>query len=75
MDEFTKKYGKQHDHDVRERKRIAREPSKRSAQERSMHGLRAKLYHKKRHAEKIEMKKTYEILFIIFILFYFTLSY
>jgi ribosome biogenesis protein NSA2 len=24
-----------------------------------MHGLRAKLYHKKRHSEKIEMKKTY----------------
>jgi ribosome biogenesis protein NSA2 len=44
------------------RKRIAREPSKRSAKERAMHGLRAKLYHKKRHSEKIEMKKTYALL-------------
>jgi hypothetical protein len=41
------------------RKRIARMPHKKSAQERVMHGLRAKLYHKKRHSEKIEMKKTY----------------
>jgi len=46
------------DHDERKRKREARLPSKRSRQAMIMHGLRAKLYHKKRYSEKIEMKKT-----------------
>jgi hypothetical protein len=32
---------------------------KRSEYAQKVHGLRAKLYHKKRHAEKIQMKKTY----------------
>jgi len=58
MDEFTKKYGKRMDHEERERKKKSRLPHKRSAMEQKMHGLRAKLYHKKRHSEKIEMKKT-----------------
>jgi len=40
------------------RKRIAREGHKASKNAQKLHGLRAKLYAKKRHAEKIQMKKT-----------------
>lgn len=39
------------------RKRIAREGHKQSKDAKKLHGLRAKLYAKKRHAEKIQMKK------------------
>lgn len=45
------------DHDERQRKRIAREGHKASHQAQTFIGLRAKLYQKKRHAEKIQMKK------------------
>ncbi|KAL8893448.1 MAG: hypothetical protein Q9192_005255, partial [Flavoplaca navasiana] len=46
------------DHDERTRKRLARSTHKASESARSFTGLRAKLYAKKRHAEKIQMKKT-----------------
>lgn len=36
---------------------MAREGHKQSQDSQKLHGLRAKLYHKKRHAEKIQMKK------------------
>jgi ribosome biogenesis protein NSA2 len=39
------------------RKREAREAHSSSAFAQKVHGIRAKLYNKKRHAEKIEMKK------------------
>lgn len=45
------------DHEERVRKRIAREGHKASENAQKLHGLRAKLYQKKRHAEKIQMKK------------------
>lgn len=45
------------DHDERMRKRIARESHKQSESAQKLTGLRAKLYQKKRHAEKIQMKK------------------
>jgi len=42
----------------KKRKKEARSAHKRSEYERHVHGIRAKIYHKKRHAEKVEMKKT-----------------
>lgn len=45
------------DHEERTRKRIARESHKQSQSAQKLTGLRAKLYQKKRHAEKIQMKK------------------
>lgn len=45
------------DYDERKRKRLAREGHKESQNAQKLHGLRAKLYQKKRHAEKIQMKK------------------
>jgi len=58
MDEHRKKYGRRLDHEERERKKEARSKHKRAEYESKIHGLRAKLYHKKRHHEKIQMKKT-----------------
>jgi len=43
------------------RKREARLVHKRAEFAQKVHGLRAKLHHQRRHAEKIEMKKTYAI--------------
>ena len=45
------------DHDERVRKRTAREAHKVAKDSQSFTGLRAKLYQKKRHHEKIQMKK------------------
>lgn len=47
-----------YDHEERQRKRLAREGHKESQNAQKLHGLRAKLYQKKRHAEKIQLKKT-----------------
>ena len=41
------------------RKKEARSVHKRSEFAQKVHGLRAKLYNKQRHNEKIQMKKTY----------------
>jgi len=57
IERHTKLYGKRFDHDERVRKRVAREGHKASKDAQKLHGLRAKLYHKKRHAEKIQMRK------------------
>jgi ribosome biogenesis protein NSA2 len=45
------------DHEERTRKRVAREGHKASDDAQKLTGLRAKLYQKKRHHEKIQMKK------------------
>ena len=45
------------DHDERVRKRTARESHKVSKDSQNLTGLRAKLYQKKRHHEKIQMRK------------------
>jgi len=58
IEEFQKKHGKRFDHEERVRKKAAREVHKRSEFAKKVHGLRAKLYNKKRHTEKIQMKKT-----------------
>ncbi|SLM40734.1 ribosome biogenesis protein nsa2 [Lasallia pustulata] len=57
IERWTKQHGKRFDHEERKRKRIAREGHKQSQDAQKLHGLRAKLYQKKRHAEKIQMKK------------------
>ncbi|MCJ1419981.1 Ribosome biogenesis protein [Xylographa parallela] len=57
IERWQKLHGKRFDHDERKRKRIAREGHKQSQDAQKLTGLRAKLYQKKRHAEKIQMKK------------------
>lgn len=57
IERWTKLHGKRLDHDERQRKRLARESHKKSADAQKLHGLRAKLYAKKRHNEKIQLKK------------------
>lgn len=53
-----KRHGYRLDHHERKRKKESREAHERSHKARKMIGLKAKLYHKQRHAEKIQMKKT-----------------
>jgi len=53
-----KRHGYRLDHFEKIRKKKAREGSERSAFAQKVHGLRAKLYNKKRYAEKAELKKT-----------------
>jgi len=57
IEEHRKKYGYRFNHFERIRKKQARMVHKRAEFAQKVHGLRAKLYHKKRHAEKIAMKK------------------
>lgn len=45
------------DHEERTRKKQAREVHRQSQESQKLRGLRAKLYHQKRHAEKIQIKK------------------
>jgi len=52
-----KRFGYRLDHFERQRKKEARSAHKRSDYAQKVRGLRAKLYHKKRHSEKVEMKK------------------
>lgn len=47
------------DHGERKRKREARSVHKNAAKARDLRGIKAKLYNKKRHSEKIQMQKTY----------------
>eukprot|EP01134_Creolimax_fragrantissima_P000157 CFRG0157T1 len=53
-----KRHGKRLDHDERKRKREARSVHEQSAKAQKLFGLKAKLYNKKRHSEKVQMKKT-----------------
>lgn len=46
------------DYEERKRKKEAREPHKQSQTAKKLRGLKAKLHNKKRHNEKIQMKKT-----------------
>eukprot|EP00842_Homolaphlyctis_polyrhiza_P001224 jgi/Hompol1/2101/HPOL_002822-RA len=58
IEEAIKKHGRRLDHDERKRKKEARQAHKTSATAQKLHGFKAKLYNKKRHSEKIQMKKT-----------------
>uniref|UniRef100_G1TUJ2 Ribosome biogenesis protein NSA2 homolog n=1 Tax=Oryctolagus cuniculus TaxID=9986 RepID=G1TUJ2_RABIT len=53
-----KRYGYRLDYHEKERKKQSREAHERSKKTKKMIGLKAKLYHEQRHAEKIQMKKT-----------------
>lgn len=57
IEEHIKRYGRRLDYEERKRKRAARLVHKRSAFAKKIHGLKAKLFHKKRHSEKVAMKK------------------
>ena len=57
IERWQKQHGKRLDHDERARKREAREGHSQSYDAQNLRGLRAKLYQKKRHAEKIQMRK------------------
>jgi len=58
MDRHRKLHGRRMDHDERMRKREARQAHKLSEYAKRAHGIKAKLFNKKRHNEKIQMKKT-----------------
>ena len=57
MERWRKLHGRRLDHEERLRKKTAREGHKASQDAQNLRGLRAKLYQKKRHHEKIQMKK------------------
>ncbi|CZS89023.1 hypothetical protein WAI453_010428 [Rhynchosporium graminicola] len=57
MDRWRKLHGRRLDHEERTRKKAARGGHKASEDAQKLTGLRAKLYQKKRHHEKIQMKK------------------
>eukprot|EP00033_Pygsuia_biforma_P000200 GCRY01000251.1.p1 GENE.GCRY01000251.1~~GCRY01000251.1.p1 ORF type:complete len:261 (+),score=55.45 GCRY01000251.1:129-911(+) len=58
MELHKKRHGQRLDHEERKRKKEAREAHENSRFAQRVHGLRAKLYHKKRYQEKAVMKKT-----------------
>lgn len=53
-----KRQGRRFDYEERMRKKEARLAHERSAKAQKLRGIKAKLYNKQRHAEKIQMKKT-----------------
>jgi ribosome biogenesis protein NSA2 len=57
MERWRKLHGRRLDHEERSRKKAAREGHKASEDAQKLTGLRAKLMQKKRHHEKIQMKK------------------
>jgi ribosome biogenesis protein NSA2 len=57
IERHRKLHGKRLDHDERARKKAAREGHKQSENAQNLRGLRAKLYAKQRHAQKIQMRK------------------
>jgi len=57
IEEHRRRFGYRLDHHERARKKEGRQVHERSAFAQKVSGLKAKLYHKKRHSEKVEMKK------------------
>jgi ribosome biogenesis protein NSA2 len=58
MELHKKRHGERLDRPEKRRKKEAREVHKRSEFAQKVHGLRAKLYQKKRYKEKATMRKT-----------------
>eukprot|EP00730_Choanoeca_flexa_P000789 TRINITY_DN10337_c0_g1_i1.p1 TRINITY_DN10337_c0_g1~~TRINITY_DN10337_c0_g1_i1.p1 ORF type:complete len:319 (+),score=63.14 TRINITY_DN10337_c0_g1_i1:848-1804(+) len=58
MERHRKLHGRRLDHEERTRKKEAREVRRVSEYAQKARGIKAKLFNKKRHAEKIQMKKT-----------------
>jgi len=54
---WQKRHGRQLDHYERRRKKIARMAKERATKAKTVKGLKAKIFHKKRYAEKAQMKK------------------
>lgn len=57
MELHRKRAGRRLDEEERKRKRLAREPHERSAYAQRVHGLEAKIYNKRRYAEKAALRK------------------
>ncbi|KAK7115926.1 ribosome biogenesis protein NSA2 homolog [Littorina saxatilis] len=55
---FRKRHGRRFDYEERKRKKEARQPHVQSKTAKKLRGLKAKLHNKKRHAEKVQLKKT-----------------
>lgn len=53
-----KRYGRRLDYDEKKRKKEAREVKKRATYAQKALGIKGKMFAKKRHAEKAQMKKT-----------------
>jgi len=53
-----KRYGRRLDYEEKKRKKEARAVHETAAKAKKLRGLRAKIYNKQRHAEKVQMKKT-----------------
>jgi len=58
MEEHARRFGKRFDHDERLRKKKARQVKKDAKMSKKLRGIKAKIYHKKKYAEKATMKKT-----------------
>ncbi|PRT55121.1 Ribosome biogenesis protein NSA2 [Wickerhamiella sorbophila] len=57
IEQHIKKYGRRLDHEERKRKKEAREAHRVAKDAQNLRGFRAKMFAKKRYAEKVEMKK------------------
>ncbi|XGW24047.1 hypothetical protein V3C99_005896 [Haemonchus contortus] len=57
MDLHRKRHGRRLDYEERQRKKQARAAHERSQMAKKLRGHKAKLYHKKRYSEKVEMRK------------------
>lgn len=53
-----KRHGRRLDYHERKRKREARAPHEQADKAQNLRGIKAKLYNKQRHNEKVQMKKT-----------------
>lgn len=58
IEEAQRRFGKKFDHEQVQRKKKARQVKKDSKMAKKLTGIKAKLFHKKRYAEKATMKKT-----------------
>jgi len=54
----TKRHGRRLDYEERKRKKEARKPHEMAEKAKKLRGIKAKMFNKKRHSEKIQMKKT-----------------
>merc|ERR1739848_735589 len=61
IDLFRKRQGYRLNYHEKKRKKEAREPKNRAKKAHKMIGLKAKLYHKERHSQKVTMKKTLKL--------------
>merc|ERR1712184_139591 len=61
IEQHRKRQGYRLDYHEKKRKKEARAVKDRAKKAHKMIGLKAKLYHKKRHNEKVQMKKTLKL--------------